>query len=93
MYFAKIESSVDFFCPTLNDWLCVTEANLKDNLLTFDDSAFQTGIGLLNKPGPLSVSLGQAGSLKTSSISAARAKDVAEISELRALLTKPGLYH
>jgi len=29
VYFAEIESSIDFFCRTINDWLRVTETNLQ----------------------------------------------------------------
>jgi len=50
VYFAEIESSLDFFCQMVNDWLQVTETNLQDNLVTPDDSASQVGIGLQNKP-------------------------------------------
>ena len=39
VYFAEIESSLHFFCRTVNDWLRVTEARLQDNLVTPDDSA------------------------------------------------------
>ena len=42
VYFAEIESSLDFFCRTVNDWLWVTEARLQDNLV----SASQVEIGL-----------------------------------------------
>ena len=50
VYFAEIESSLDFFCRTVNDWLRVTEARLQDNLVTPDDSASQVEIGLRNTP-------------------------------------------
>ena len=66
VYFAEIESSLDFFCRMVNDWLRVTEVRLQDNLVTPDDSASQVGIGLRTSTSlnPLSVDLPRAGSLK-----------------------------
>ena len=84
VYFAEIESSLDFFCRTVNDWLRVTEARLQDNLVTPDDSASQVGIGLRNKPKPSECGSRSSRLSKTSSISAARAKEAARIAELRA---------
>ena len=84
VYFAEIESSLDFFCRTVNDWLRVTEARLQDNLVTPDDSASQVEIGLRNTPKPSECGSRSTRLSKTSSISAARAKEAARIAELRA---------
>ena len=84
VYFAEIESSLDFFCLTVNDWLWVTEARLQDNLVTPDDSASQVEIGLRNTPKPSECGSRSSRLSKTSSISAARAKEAARVAELRA---------
>ena len=84
VYFAEIESSLDFFCRTVNDWLRVTEAKLQDDLVTPDDSASHVEIGLRNKPKPSECGSRSSRLSKTSSISAARAKEAARIAELRA---------
>ena len=83
-YFAEIEFSLDFFCRTVNDWLRVTEANLQDNLVTPDDSASQVEFGLRNRPKPFECGSRSSRFSKTSYISAARAKEAARITELRA---------
>ena len=49
VYFAEIETNLNFFCGTVNDWLRVTEATLQDNEVTPDDSASQLGFGVHNK--------------------------------------------
>ena len=79
VYFAEIESRLDFFCRTVNNWLQVTEKKLQDNLVTPDDSASQVGIGLRNKPKPSECGSRSSRLSKTSSISAARAKEAARI--------------
>ena len=84
LYFADIESSLDFFCRTVNDWLRVTEARLQDNLLTPDDSASQIGSEVRSKSRPSMCGSRTSHFSKTSSISAARAKEAARIAELRA---------
>ena len=84
VYFAEIESSLDFFCRTVNDWLRVTEARLQDNLVTPDDSASQVEIGHRSTPKPSECGSRSSRLSKTSSISAARAKEAARIAELRA---------
>ena len=43
VYFAEIETSLHFFCGTINIWLRVTEARLQDNEITPDDSTSQLG--------------------------------------------------
>jgi len=82
VYFAEIESSLDFFCRTVNDWLRVMETNLQDNLVMPDDNASQVGIGLRNKPKPSECGSRSSRLSKTSSISAGRAKEAARIAEL-----------
>ena len=84
LYFADIESSLDFFCRTVNDWLRVTEARLQDNLITPDDSASQIGSEVRSKSRPSMCGSRTSHFSKTSSISAARAKEAARIAELRA---------
>ena len=84
LYFAEIESSLGFFCRTVNDWLRVTEARLQDNLITPDDSASQAGSGVRNKSRPSMCGSRASQFSKTSSLSAARAKEAARIAELRA---------
>ena len=84
VYFAEIESSSDFFCRTVNDWLRVKEARLQENLVTPDDSASQVEIGLRNTPKPSECGSRSSRLSKTSSISAARAKEAACVAELRA---------
>jgi len=79
VYFAEIESSLDFFCRMVNDWLRVTETNLQDNLVTPDDSASQVGIGLQHKPKPSECGSRSSRLSKTSSISATRAKEAAHV--------------
>ena len=84
VYFAEVEFSLYFFCRTVNDWLRVTEAKLQDNLVTPDDSASQVGFGLPNKPKRSECGSRSSRLSKTSSISAAKAKEAACIAELRA---------
>ena len=84
VYFTEIESTLDFFFRTVNDWLRVTEAKLKDDLVMPDDSASHVEIGLRNKPKPSECGSRSSRLSKTSSISAARAKEAARIDELRA---------
>ena len=84
VYFTEIESSLDFFCRTVNDWLRVTEARLQANLVTPDDSASQVEIGLRNTPKPSECGSRSSRLSKTSSISAARAKEAARVAELQA---------
>ena len=91
--FTEIESSMDFFCRTVNDWLRVTETNLQDNLVTPDDSASQVGIGLRNKHKPSECGSRSSSPSKTSSISAARAKEAAQITKLRAKVLALNQHH
>ena len=42
VYFADIESSLNFFCQTVNDWLRVTEIRIHDLDVTPDDSVSHT---------------------------------------------------
>ena len=41
VFFSEIETSLNFFCDTINDWLRVTEIKLQDMEITPDDSASQ----------------------------------------------------
>ena len=59
VYFAEIESSLDFFCQTVNDWLRVTEARLQDNLVTPMTVLLKLGLVFETSLNPLSVDLGQ----------------------------------
>ena len=43
VYFPDIESSLNFFCQTVNDWLRVTEIRIQDLDVTPDDSVSQLG--------------------------------------------------
>ena len=84
VYFTEIESSMDFFCRTVNDWLRVTETSLHDNLVTPDDSVSLVGVGLQNKPKTSECGSRSSRLSRTSSLSAERAKEAARIAELRA---------
>ena len=80
VYFADIESSLNFFCQSVNDWLRVTEIRIQD----FDvacDSVSQLGLRNRKRSGCGSV---YSRSSRASSISVARAKEAARIAELQA---------
>ncbi|KAL9976387.1 hypothetical protein ACROYT_G013685 [Oculina patagonica] len=84
VYFADIESSLNFFCRTVNDWLRVTKASLQEKEITPDDSASQLGFGVRNRSKRSECGSRASQFSRTSSISAARAKEAARIAELRA---------
>ena len=81
VYFADIESSLNFFCQTVNDWLRVTEIRIQDLDVTHDDSASQLGSRNRKRSGFGSA---YSRSSRASSISVARAKEAARIAELQA---------
>ena len=93
VYFAEVGFSLDFFCRMVNDWLRVTEVKLQDNLVMPDDSVSQVGFGLRNKPKPSECGSRSSRLSKTSSISAARAKEAARIAELRAEVLALNQHH
>ena len=80
-YFSEIETSMNFFCETVNDWLRITEATLHDLQISPNDSVSQVGSKTRPKPKRSSTSTTIT---RTSSISAARAKEAARIAELQA---------
>ena len=81
VYFADIESSLNFFCQTVNDWLRVTEIRIQNLDVTPNDSVSQLGLRNKKRSG-----CGSAYSpfSRASSISVARAKEAARIAELQA---------
>ena len=81
VYFADIESSLNFFCQTVNDWLRVTEIRIQDLDVTPDDSVSQLGLRNRKRSGCGSA---YSPSSQASSISVARAKEAARIAELQA---------
>ena len=81
VYFADIESSLNFFCQTVNDWLHVTEIRIQDLGVTHDDSVSQLGLRNRKRSGCGSA---YSRSSRASSISVARAKEAARIAELQA---------
>ena len=81
VYFADIESSLNFFCQTVNDWLRVTEIRIQDLDVTHDDSASQLGSRNRKRSGFGSA---YSRSSRASSISVARAKEAARIAEIQA---------
>ena len=84
VYFTEIEASMNFFCQTVNDWLRVTEATLHDLQITPNDSISQVSSKSRRKPKASSCGTTSTRSSKTSSITAARAKEAARIAELQA---------
>ncbi|CAH3148678.1 unnamed protein product [Porites lobata] len=83
VYFTDIESSLNFFCQTVNDWLQVTEIRIQDLDVTPDDSVSQTSFLLRNRKRSRCGSA-YSRSSRASSISVARAKEAARIAELQA---------
>ena len=81
VYFANIESSLNFFCQKVNDWLRVTEIRIQDLDVTPDDSVSQLGLRNRKRSGCCSAF---SRSSRASSISVARAKEAARIAELQA---------
>ena len=81
VYFTDIESSLNFFCQTVNDWLRVTEIRIQDLDVTPDDSVSQLGLRNRKRSGCGSA---YSRSSRASSISVARAKEAARIAELQA---------
>ena len=49
-YFSEIETSMNFFCETVNDWLRITEATLHDLQISPNDSVSQVGSKTRPKP-------------------------------------------
>ena len=84
VYFTEIEASMNFFCQTVNNWLRVTEATLHDLQITPNDSISQVSSKSWRKPKASSCGTTSTRSSKTSSITAARAKEAARIAELQA---------
>ena len=84
VYFTEIEASMNFFCQTVNDWLRVTEATLHDLQITPHGSISQVSSKSRRKPKASSCGPTSTRSFKTSSISAARAKEAARIGKLEA---------
>ena len=82
-FFNEIESSLRFFCDTVNDWLRVTEVKLNEMAITPDDSASQV---IPNEQHKHKSSCGSILSTpsKASSISSARAEEAAKIAEIQA---------
>ncbi|CAH3186563.1 unnamed protein product [Porites evermanni] len=83
VYFTDIESSLNFFCQTVNDWLRVTEIRIHDLDVTPDDSVSQTSFQLRNRKRS-GCGSAYSRSSRASSISVARAKEAARIAELQA---------
>ena len=83
VYFTDIESSLNFFCQTVNDWLRVTEIRIQDLDVTPDDSVSQTSFLLRNRKRS-GCGSAYSRSSRASSISVARAKEAARIAELQA---------
>ena len=81
VYFADIESNLNFFCQTVNDWLRVTEVRIQDLDVTPDDSVSQLGLRNRKRSGCGSA---YSRSSRASSISVARAKEAARSAELQA---------
>ena len=81
VYFADIESSFNFFCQTVNDWLRVTEIRIQDLDVTPDNSVSQLGLRNRKRSGCGSA---YSRSSRASSISVGRAKKAARIAELQA---------
>ena len=71
-YFSEIESSLRFFCDTVNDWLRVTEVKLHEMAITPDDSVSQVIPNEQHRHKSLCGSILSTAS-KASSISSARA--------------------
>ena len=84
VYFTEIEASMNFFCQTVNNWLRATEATLYDLQITPNDRISQVSSKSRHKPKASSCGTTSTRSSKTSSITAARAKEVARITELQA---------
>ena len=83
VYFTDIESSLNFFCQTVNDWLRVTKIWIQDLDVTRDDSVSQTSFLLRNRKRS-GCGSAYSRSSRASSISVARAKEAARIAELQA---------
>ena len=82
-YFSEIESSLRFFCDTVNDWLRVTEVKLHEMAITPDDSASQVNPNEQRRHKRSCGSILSRAS-KASSISSARAEEAAKIAEIQA---------
>ena len=82
-YFADIETSLNFLCQTVNDWLHITEIRIHDQDLdvTPDDSVSQLGLRNRKRSGCGSA---YSRSSRASSISVVRTKEAARIAELQA---------
>ena len=82
-YFSEIESSLRFFCHTVNDWLRVTEVKLHEMAITPDDSASQV---IPNEQHKHKSSCGSilSRACKASPISSARAEEAAKIAGIQA---------
>ena len=81
VYLADIESSLNFCCQTVNDWLRVTEIRIQNLDVTPNDSVSQLGLRNRKRSGCGSA---YSRSSRASSISVATAKEAARIDELQA---------